>query len=215
MKRKAVIAGILTLLCLSMGAYAVEPAYTGHMGNAEEPALRPYKWLWHGTKSLLFQTGKSLERGNLKTPVLGTVEGCRGLRRGAVELGESAYKGAVCAVPPRGKGTYKETGKANKVIENEALLRNSSDAACSLYAYLALKAHDKWSYRNDEEADIMEEMAAKKRAERREPRQARKRAEVEGLTEVQKAQRTYVPDRSKAGSKKHQEGKGNLLKLAR
>ena len=97
---------------LAMGAaFGVEAAYEGDLGNAEEPALRPYKWVWHGAKSLVYQTGKSFKEGNMKTPVLGTVETGRGLRRGAVELAESTYRGGVFAPVPREKGAYKDLGR--------------------------------------------------------------------------------------------------------
>lgn len=192
-------------------ASAIEPAYTGPLGNAEEPALRPYKWLWHGTESLFFQTGKSLEKGNMKFPVIGTVEGCRGVRRGVVEFGESAYKGAVFAPVPQEKGAYKELGKANEVIEAEPLLRNASDFACSLYAFPVLIAVDKCPLESDEQV-------AKRQEKAKETREARKAARPKpdpNKSEVQRAQEKYVPERAKAGGKPKDGVPKNLLKLAK
>ena len=202
---------LVATLFTTGGAFAVEPAYLGPLGNAEEPALRPYKWLWHGIGSLFYQTGTSLEYGNMKTPILGTVEGFRGLRRGAVELGESAYKGVIFAPVPREEGSYKTTGKGNQVIEDDPLIRNTSDFAFSLVAFPLLIAHDRWSVEEDEQATARQKKAQEIRATRK---AARSEANAR-VSDVERAQRKYIGRRADAGGKPKDGVPENLLKLAK
>jgi len=193
------------------GALAVEPAYLGPLGNPEEPAMRPYKWLWHGIGSLFYQTEKSVEYGNMKTPILGTVEGFRGLRRGAVELGESAYKGVIFAPVPREEGSYKTTGKGNQAIENDPFARNASDFAFSLVAFPLLIAHDRWSVEEDEQAAERQKKAEEIRAARKAARSAANRR----VSDMERAQRKYIGRRADAGGKPKDGVPENLLKLAK
>ncbi len=124
------LVGFLVLTIVACGAYAVPPAYEGPMGNPEEPALRPYKWFWRGMKALVYHPVKSLVEGNVKTPVLGTAEVFRGVRRGMVENEASIWMGMMGAqVRPT-----KEVGKANKFIEDDILLRNVADYVAASYA---------------------------------------------------------------------------------
>ena len=117
MKRTLLL--VLTVTFLTpFAAMAVEPAYFGQFGNAEEPALRPYKWMWRGVKALFYQTGHGFVHGNMRTPVLGTAETFRGLRKGTFELSESTYRGLSFApVPP--KGDYKKLSSFNEMIDGD------------------------------------------------------------------------------------------------
>ena len=120
----------LTLVCVS-SSYAVPPAYYGPMGNAEEPALRPYKWLWRGMKALAYRPVKGFKEGNLKTPVLGTVEVVKGVRQGLIEFDESIFRGLIGSAPP-GRGDYKRLRSVNAYIELEPLLNALADGGPQL-----------------------------------------------------------------------------------
>jgi len=211
MKRAAIAfaAGCVLLGCgLS---HAVEACYHGPLGNPEEPALRPYKWLWRGAKALSFQTGSSLKHGNIAFPVLGTVEGFRGVRRGTLELGESAYKGCVFAPVPE-KGHYKKRGKANHVIEKHRLARHSADFLFSWYFFPLLKGVDRYSLEDQDAVEQREAHAAKVR----EQRKASLPVPEAAGTPVEQAQRQYEGERVKAGKKRGKKRQtGNLLKLAK
>ncbi len=105
------------------------PRYTGPLGNPEEPALRPYKWFLRGFQSFFYQTGKAFVNGNNDFPIVGSVYAFRGMRVGAVELNRSIWTGMSGAnLKTTPQSGYKETGKMNKVIEQDPLLRNVADA---------------------------------------------------------------------------------------
>jgi hypothetical protein len=129
---------LVTMLLVGFGtAMAVPPAYTGQFGNPEEPALRPYKWLWRGVKALTYQTANAAKEGNLKTPILGSVETFRGFRKGIVEFDESVFRGMLGAVPPQAGNRdleYRWLLSANQFIESDALLRNVADYVATAYA---------------------------------------------------------------------------------
>ena len=122
--------GLLAIVMLAGSAFGVEPAYKGDFGNPEEPAMRPYKWAWRGLKALVWQTGKAFKDGNEAFPIVGSVYAFRGMRVGIVELERSYWRG-MCGANNRSV-TYKETGKANDVIENDVLLRNVADGATAI-----------------------------------------------------------------------------------
>jgi hypothetical protein len=110
---------------LSLGAFAVEPAYQGKYGNDEEPGLRPYKAMWRGVKALKFHTVNSFKEGNDKVKVVGSVEVFRGMRRGLVELGDSTYRGmAGQRMPDR-----TVTCKINNYIDEDMRVRPWADVA--------------------------------------------------------------------------------------
>ena len=221
MKKIALTMLVLTILAGTGHATTglsnvIEPAYTGQFGNKEETALRPYKWIWHGAKSLVYHTTYSFSRGNMKTPVLGSAEGLRGLRRGTVELGESTFRGANFAVPPhtpRDKQRIRETQVANQVIERDIALRNSSDFLFSWYFFPLIKLNDHYPLEDDEKVDERLKEAAEIREARREGQVART-VVIEEST-MRQAQRQYVPDRVEAGAKRNKKFEGNLLRLAR
>ena len=122
---------------------AVEPAYQGPLGNNEEPALRPYKWMAQGLLSLVYHTGERIGHGNMKTPVIGTVEGFRGLRRGSLKMAESTWHGMLGApLPPKGSKDYKELGLLNRRLESEKVAKNAGDFAFSWWYFPVLKVVD-------------------------------------------------------------------------
>lgn len=125
----------VAILSACATAYAVEPAYRGERGNLEEPALRPYKWLWRGTKAFLYQTGTAFKEGNEDFPIVGSVYAFRGMRVGIIEWERSLVCGLTGVNPKSGKDTdYKKTGEANEIIEGEPFLRNAADLATAVYA---------------------------------------------------------------------------------
>jgi hypothetical protein len=117
MKRIALTTLTITLL-FAIAAQAVPPAYDGPLGNPEEPAMRPYKWLFRGVLNLIVQPVKAFADGNMKTPVLGSVETFRGIRRGAVEMNESILRGLVFAPPPP-REDLTQIGYINTWIEDD------------------------------------------------------------------------------------------------
>lgn len=192
----AVALGIL----LATGAYAVQPAYIGPMGNLEEPAVRPYKWVFRGLKALAFQTVDALDRGNRKTPGLGVAEGFRGVRKGTAELGESCFKGLTFSAPPRA-GDYKKTGTVNKVIDDDLLLCNVCDCG------FATQILDQYPVVDPVEQERLAEKAQIERAAR-----AKAAAATRPPTRKE-AQAAYIGDRIPQGRKDPY--KGNILKLVR
>lgn len=127
MKRYILYVLIVSLVLSSMAAYAVPPAYIGPMGNLEEPAMRPYKWLWFGIKKLWQRPLQAIRRGDEKVPFFGALEVTRGAERGVIELTESVYHGMVFAPPPN-KRTYRNAGSVNAFIESDWLFTRVADA---------------------------------------------------------------------------------------
>lgn len=210
MKRIVWLFLAMVLLAGAVQAQVTGPKRTGVLGNPEEPALRPYKWVWYGAKSLVYQTGNHFVRGNMKTPVVGTVDTCRGLGRGTVDLGESTYHGLIFAeLPPR--DGYRSSGRANAVFEEDLLGRNVVDASASWYAYPVLKAHDRLSIESSAEVNDRLVHAQKVREERR---AARATADVIE-SDVYRAQQRYIGERATYGKNRRHAGTGNLLKLAK
>ncbi|HPO17142.1 MAG TPA: hypothetical protein PLI09_27150 [Candidatus Hydrogenedentes bacterium] len=126
MKARTFVASLTGLLLIAVCAGAVEPSYEGRLGNPEEPALRPYKWLWHGLESLVYYAGESIQHGNMKTPVLGMSEIGRGLRKGNIELGESLQHGVLFApLPP--KNNLRQFGRVNETLEEREKCKETAD----------------------------------------------------------------------------------------
>lgn len=194
-------------------AQAVEPAYRGPLGNNEEPATRPYKWLYHGIKSLFYHTGDQFVEGNLHAPAVGTVQTLRGVRRGTFNLGESTYRGLVFAPVPA-KNQYKSLGALNTAVEQDMFLRNSSDFLFSWYFFPVQKAIDNNPPEGDTKVGIRQEEARKTRIARNEAAKAREKVDTRE-SRVQRAQRDYIGDRADYGTPKTKMGRGNLMKLAR
>lgn len=192
--KRALMFLLVAALLAPIASFAVEPKYVGEYGNAEEPALRPYKWMWRGVKALFYQTGHSFAHGNMKTPVLGTAEVARGLRKGTLELGESTYHGlAFAPVPP--KDSYKHTMRLNEMVDNEKARSNFSDFVFSPLTFPVLKFVDCYPAENESRVQIREERSKAWRERHREEVRA-KQAEP-------------------SDAKKAKDGRGNLLRLAK
>ena len=129
---------VLTVVAVAfLGAgisYAIPPAYTGPLGNPEEPALRPYKWLWHGTKAFVYHPAASFKDGNLRTPVFGSADFFIGLRRGSVEMDEAIVRGILFTEVPK-RDAYKQLGVANRYIEQNPVLCNVADFIAANYFF--------------------------------------------------------------------------------
>ena len=204
---------LMAALMAASASFAVEPAYQGPLGNNEEPATRPYKWLYQGVKSLFWHTGDQFVEGNLHAPVVGRVQGFRGLRRGSVSLGESTYRGLVFApVPPRNH--YKRLGAANTAIEDDMFTRNSSDFLFSWYFFPVMKAVDNNPIEGDTKVGIRQKEAKDIRVARNDATRARKQADVKE-SDMKSAQRDYIGARADYGTPKTKMGRGNLMKLGR
>lgn len=187
--------------------------YRGPLGNEEEPALRPYKWMYQGVKSLFWHTGDQFVDGNLHAPVVGSVQGLRGVRRGTVSLGESTYRGLVYAPVPHGKH-YKSLGSANVALENDMFLRNSSDFLFSWYFFPVMRAVDNNPIEGETKVGIRRKEAKDTRVARNEATRARKRVDA-NESQMENAQRTYIGERADYGTPKTKMGRGNLMKLGR
>lgn len=206
---------VLTILCAFLlvagPAMAVEPAYQGEeFGNNEEPALRPYKWIFNGVKSLVWHTKDQFVRGNMASPVTGTAMTLRGVRRGTVELLESTYRGAVFAIPPE-KGYHKEIHTANTTIEQDPFLRNSANFLFSWSFFPSQKVTEHYPRVEHSRVDRQLEEAKEIREERREAYRKRQGPIVE--SRVKRAQRHYIGERAAYGADKAKEGRGDLTKL--
>ncbi|MBI2431948.1 MAG: hypothetical protein HYV26_03670 [Candidatus Hydrogenedentes bacterium] len=209
-------------------AGALEPEYTGQFGYAEEPALRPYKWFWVGVKSFGYQTKMGFVRGNMNFPVVGSIETVRGIRKGAIDLGENTWNGILYrSVPP--KGYHKIQGDANNYIESDMLLRNASDFIASAlvlrwYYWPVQKLVDYAPLESDEKVQIRLEQAEEVRQARRKAEAIRQeQRKLEDETPVEEAQRAYLDNPALYGSAKDEDKvkarqreekyTGNLLKL--
>ena len=190
MKRVWIALVTMTLIAGTFtAAAAVKPAYVGVYGNPEEPALRPYKWMWRGFKAFWYQTGINFRNGNLHTPVIGSTHALRGARMGTFEILESTFKGAVFApVPP--KGDFRKTRSINNRLSEDKGLSELSDFAFSWFAYPVIKLVDKYPVHDDQEVQEM--------LQRRDEVQAARRAgrTPEDGTAVERAQRRYIGDRA-------------------
>ncbi len=188
-------------------AFAVDPAYNGPMGNPEEPALRPVKNVWQGIKSLVYRPVRSFGKGNLKTPVLGSAEAFRGLRRGLVGCGELTVEGVLCSVPPR-DDEYKELGKVNNILEEDIMLRNAADFVVSMGVFWPVqKVVDHYPVHNEARREAIERRA---KAIRKIREKAEEEAEKREKSRVSRAQEAYLGDRARINDKPF--GKGNILK---
>ncbi len=212
--RKAIGAVILACIASSI-SYAVPPAYYGEFGNAEEPAMRPYKWLWRGVCAFVYHPADSFRAGNVKMPVFGTVETVRGVRRGSLELGESVFKGLQGSQPPRGNDInrqgdyYKELGSVNTTIEGDPLLSTVGDAGI-------VKLLDKYALYDKEKQAVIENQAKavrEARAQAAEERKPKTTATVARKQRVKDAQKSYLGDRYVESQKEPY--KGNILKVVR
>ncbi len=194
MKTNALILLAITILTTSLSVHAVPPARESQFGNPEEPALRIVKWPWLGFKKLMVRTHEGLERGIQHHPPAALCKGARGASCGSLVLMDHTARGMVySALPPtaplRIKVTYEDQALSyikERVGDEETLLDEESAAETKTdTAEDALEA--------DEEITYL-------------PLKIKE-------TDVEKAQRRYVPDRV-AHRDRVRDGAGNLLRLA-
>ncbi len=195
----------------SITASAIEPAYVGPLGNAEEPALRPYKWFWRGFCAFGFQTKEKFIEGNMNTPILGTVETARGIRNGSTEFLYSFWKGILFTCPPQHPKHYQEKTELTKRVEEDDVWRNVTEFMCSGPAFPMLVALDYVYVECDEKVHERLEKAKEIRQARREAQRAREPV----MSPVEKAQQNYIGDRLPVKHDKNKKYPKNLLKLAK
>jgi hypothetical protein len=92
--------------------------------QVEEPALRPFKGFWEGTKAFGYHSKMALASGNVKFPFFGSIEVLRGVRRGSIELVSNTYNSMGGSYPR----PYGKMGRTNQFIEGDPLLRHVADA---------------------------------------------------------------------------------------
>lgn len=207
-------------MLLATGAFAVAPAYVGPMGNQEEPALRPYKWILRGLKACVFQTVSAVERGNQKTPAVGTLEGFRGVRRGTVEVAQSYFKGAMLFSPPPKAGDYKKLSSANEFIDNDLFFRNVCDYIVASQFLVWADARDAWKWglllwglqKELDHYPAVNPVEQEKAADKVQLARAKKKAEAKPMTRKQ-AQNAYIGDRIPSNRKDPY--KGDIRDLVR
>ncbi len=198
---------LLAMVCAGV-ASAVPPAYTGQFGNAEEPALRPVKWTWVGVKSLVQSTKDGMASGVEKDPASMVGEGAVGAVKGTGSLASSVGHGIVGApLPPKKDAkTLSYEQAAMVVINNET----NKDAACQqLFKQPA-----------DQNAAAQPDPAARFRQPAPStvlPAQTAEAAKPLLVEEsnVEKAQRKYLPVQTSYRSNRRTDGTGNLLNLAK
>ncbi len=210
MRRLTLVMWFVGLL-FAVACSAIEPAYVGPLGNAEEPALRPYKWFWRGITAFAHQTKEKFVEGNMNTPVLGTVETARGVRNGSTEFLYSFWKGVLFSCLSQQPNFYKEKTELTKKVEADVVWRNVGDLICSGPAFPVLVSLDHVHVESDEKVQIRLEKAKEIQEARQ---QARKAREIE-MDPVEKAQQNYIGDRIVVKQDKNKKYPKNLLKLAR
>ncbi len=127
------VALVAVLICfVAMASQAIEPTYTGKYGNPEEPALRVYKCMWRGLKTIPYHTVRCAKAGHEKVPYYGYVQASRGARFGMVELGRSTYRGMAGSLPR----PVTEVGTVNRYIEDHPTVRAVAD---TVPAYLGAR----------------------------------------------------------------------------
>lgn len=198
---KSTLLAVLLAVLSSGASYAVRPAYEGPLGNPEEPAMRPYKWLWHGVKALTYQPIVSLRDGNIKSPGIGSVDMFKGVRRGVVEMNESVARG-ICAGEVPAKNQYKELGTLNRVIEADPLLHNVADLAGTLPTgavaggvFVAQKVTD--AYPTNPPAVVEQKREQMQRNWEKRKAVDQKKAEAAEPDAYERARKDYLGDRYK------------------
>jgi hypothetical protein len=182
--------GMLFGLILALGivfvapAFAVPPAYQGHLGNNEEPALRPYKWFWHGLKAFFYNPIARLSEGNARYPGLGTVNLGKGVAQGAVELGESTYRGATYTPPPNRRGAYREHGTVNTYLENQQFFATVLDLPL-----VPMRIVEK-----PENAQARQEAVLEKAAQIRAARKTERESKAGDKTSFERDRASYIGD---------------------
>lgn len=189
---------LIALGLLSGFAYAIEPAYTGQFGNPEEPALRPIKWCWHGTKALFHHTFihfRDMRKNGLADSVCETP---RGFRRGAVDLTHALYKGSIHARLPE-KKAYSELSHWNQALERQEFMQHGKGARAESQKHTRVDAAS-------QPAAVTAPTGGKSK------RNTIPAASLRPVSRVERAQRDYLGDRRR--TYESHSGRGNLLRLA-
>lgn len=198
-------------LMITITASAIEPAYVGPLGNPEEPALRPYKWIWRGLTALGHQTKEKFIEGNMNTPILGTVETARGVRNGSTEFLYSFWKGILFTCPPQQPKYYQKKTALTKWVESDDVWRNVTEFICSGPAFPMLVALDHVQVESDAK---VQERLAKAREIQTARREAQKSRQLQ-MKHIEQAQEKYIGERIPIKKDKNKKYPKNLLKLAR
>ena len=223
MKRMMQIATCTIVALLIAGtAYGVEPAYRGPFGNPEEPALRPYKWLWRGIKATAYHTVSALRAGNEDYPLFGTVYAAQGFRVGLTEFNRSLWRGMSGSLHIH--TDYRETGKVHEFIEQDMLLRNVADAVTAMYVTGLLRgsaslrpefitqSHQALSVNRTAFENAVVIYGGQKGLDRTTPvHQWKPVKEWEETNPVRRAQERYIGQRANVNNMRA-EGRGNFLR---
>lgn len=214
----------LVLVAIAGSAAGVEPAYRGPMGNPEEPALRPVKWLWHGTKALAYRATNGIrdtrEDRRFRSLLRGTA---RGAGEGVAEVGESVFRGAIHSQVPRNQA-YKERGLVNRWITDQAPYyigaaeqkERERQVATDLVHMpptpdgIHEAPREARSGSSEQEPEMLQ---SAREAYLGEQRAKADRAEAEPVSRVQEARERYLGDRARVNPPRP--GRGNLLRLGR
>ncbi len=199
---------LLAVVCACV-AEAVPPTYTGQFGNPEEPALRPLKWTWVGVKSLVQSTKDGLASGVQKDPASMAAEGALGSVKGTGSLATSVGKGIVGApLPPKKDAKSLSYEQAAMVVINNETKKDCCGAEscgkCPEDQKPAEAADPGAEFRKPAPSTVLPS----------EPAPGTKPLVIKE-TNVEKAQRKYVPVQMSNHGVHHLDGSGNLLKLAK
>ncbi len=191
--KAAIMLVALAAVCISASVYAVPPAYEGPFGNPEEPALRVIKWPWLGLRKLVVSTHEGLKSGMDKESLSATgVDGAAGAFEGTKTLVNHTAKGLVYAPLPAKEPLGKTDSYEQKAM---AYIEKMTKPACE----------------EQPDACATEEQKEESKAEKQEVKLLPPRIKE---SEVEKAQRRYIPEKA-AYRDRTFDGGGNLLKLAR
>lgn len=220
-KNSRMLLTTVILLALAGAATGVEPAYRGPMGNAEEPALRPVKWLWHGAKALAYQLTDGVrdtrEDRRLRTMLRGTGQGAG---QGVVEVVESAFRGAIGSQVPH-KQAYKEHALVNRWIVEQAPYhigareqKDQERIAATGLTHMPPPPDGQTNVPREARSGSSEQEPEVLQAARDEfLREQRAVTTEEPVSRVQQARDRYLGERARVNPPKP--GRGNLLRLGR
>ena len=196
MKTVVTVFVALSVLCCVSNSFAVPPAHKGPFGNPEEPALRIVKWPVLGLRKFVVRTHEGLQSGLQEESLCATgKEGSRGAFEGSKIMVDHTARGLVYApLPPKAPLRKKVTYEEQAMAYIESVTAASGEKAEEPVGESAGAEHE-------------EECAG----EKKEPKYLNFEMKE---TDVEKAQRRYVPERV-APRDRVRSGGGNLLRLAR
>ena len=199
-----IVALAITAVLVCASGYAVPPAYEGKFGNPEEPALRVIKWPWLGFKKFVGSTHEGLKSGMDKESLSATgQDGATGAVKGAGTFVDHTAKGLIYAPLPDKESlnktvTYEDRAMAYIEKMTKSASGEQTEAADGCAETSACCSEDAVS-QDEGIKEVKEEKYLSSKIEE---------------SDVEKAQRRYVPLRASARDRVWSGG-GNLLKLAR